>query len=170
MRDHNIVIDFDGTLCMSSFRSGEVVSFEEVVATIRSEIPYVMAAKILQELKKEFEIYIVTGRWEELRGISEEWLDLHGFEYDELIMMPERWESVQEWREFKLDAVDVINPIFVVDDDSGFLTQVTDMYLRKAVMITTHLVKDELAWDHRTIRNKINLSLKNRDGRARKNE
>jgi len=161
MVKENIIFDFDGTLQSNVFSElsyGEylTIPFEEKVGRIKNSGYYESAKIIMNELKGKYNIYIVTGRSEDLREVSEEWLNKYNFIYDELIMIPEEWKTIDEYYTFKIKEVNNIKPIIVIDDSIVFLGKVIAFSFKVGNPIGVFYIRNEKSWNFKFLKNIIN--------------
>lgn len=89
-----IIFDIDGTLSDLTHRlhhiSGTSRKWDEFFDAASDDAPHneiIELNKILKNAGKT--IFVVSGRPEKIRGITEEWLSNHGVVYDELYMRPD---------------------------------------------------------------------------------
>jgi uncharacterized HAD superfamily protein len=78
-----VIFDIDGTLAVMGDRSpydGEAVW--------KDTPNYDVATALNLHREAQHTIYIVSGRDEVYREVTEKWLDSHGIKYDELLMRP----------------------------------------------------------------------------------
>jgi len=120
----NIVIfDIDGTLANCDHRLHYVqngntdwLSFFE---TMYNDTPYPNVVKLLHSLAEKNVIILTTGRPEDHRSVTVEWLAKHGIPYTDLFMRPS--EDYRPDHEIKREMLEEIRkiygePWFVVDD------------------------------------------------------
>ena len=131
----NIGIDVDGTLT------------REIVGRAILELGHSEAEKAIlncspkkgidilfdDRLSEKYNIYVITGRQEEFRSATAEWLDTYGIPYDKLIMFPDGFYtangfSILKYVDLKLDihikkdirlALDDKEEVIKVFNDSG---------------------------------------------------
>lgn len=91
MNQERVVFDLDGTLALIDHRRHMVEcqrpnwpSFFRACAHDKPNRPVIRTAEIMR--RAGLEIWIVSGRSDEVRRITEKWLKRHSVPYDQLIM------------------------------------------------------------------------------------
>jgi uncharacterized HAD superfamily protein len=86
----DVIVDIDGTLADVSHRlhhiRGKRKKWQKFFALMSEDKPVKEVIDKVAELAKTHNIYIVSGRPEDYRAITEEWLDLHEVPYNALYM------------------------------------------------------------------------------------
>jgi hypothetical protein len=95
-----VIIDIDNTLCDSNIRfalatrpNGKIDwEAAHIPNNILMDDPFYPMIDLAKRYKKDgFEVIILTGRPESVRGVTEKWLKNYEIEYDQLIMRS--WED-----------------------------------------------------------------------------
>jgi len=164
-----IVCDFDGTICELAFQMYEnnIIPLEEKIRVMKQVRPMLMAREVFLRLRlewrKEYKLVIITGRSEDCRKVSEEWLRRYNFRYDDLIMMEKSWETFEEYIQWKLEEIRELNPVMVIDDSDKFFERLMDVILENNLMIAIHGIMNEDSWNYENIMRKINIVNKYRE-------
>lgn len=161
----NVGIDVDGTL------TKEVVG-REILELGSSEVEKAMLGCTPQNgidilfdgtlLGDDYNIYIITGRQEEYRYVTAEWLNMYGVPYDELIMFPNGFYklngySIPKYIDMKID-IHIQKNIHCSLDDNGrvinalnnhgiYACQVTDNFkdaFEKVLSLKENIIKDNI--------------------------
>lgn len=88
-----IICDLDGTLCDVEHRRHFTAekNWPAFYANLEFDKPRVFVMRMLEVLRDEYDIFFVSGRPEEYRGKTIEWLDKYGiYTYVGLYMRPNR--------------------------------------------------------------------------------
>jgi uncharacterized HAD superfamily protein len=120
----SIIVDLDGTLCDIEHRVHHVKKhpkdWKSFNAGIDKDKSYFWCLELIAAMKtRGYQILFVTGRGEDLRGATEEWLNRHQVAYDKLYM-----RAYQDYREdsdvkeeiYRKHIEKVAAVLFVVDD------------------------------------------------------
>lgn len=118
-----VICDIDGTLCDISERLHYVKSQEEkdwksFFANISNDKPREEIISKVKELSKQYSICLVSGRPEDYRKETEEWMAKYEVPYDVLIMRrkgDKRPDDIVK-REFLQSYFDKDNIVLVIDD------------------------------------------------------
>lgn len=88
-----VIFDLDGTLALIEHRqhyvNGKKKRWRDFFAACVDDQPNVPLIAILGALYPIYDIYIVSGRSDEVRPQTEAWLERHGIRYHRLIMRRE---------------------------------------------------------------------------------
>ena len=136
----SIAFDFDGGLGPNQFtdnkRSILDYSLTEKMRGWTEMKPFPNAIPIVNVLFNQgFKVVIVTGREEKFRRVSEIWLKVYGFQYSQLIMIPKAWQTYGEYYQFKMDTIQSIQPVLVIDDDFDLLVSISQVLRIKVYLI-----------------------------------
>lgn len=123
-KDQAIIVDLDGTLCDVEHRVHHVKSkpknwnaFNEAMG---KDEPYYWCLELIAAMKSRgYKIYFVTGREENFRSLTTQWLDYHSICYDELYMRRDQdFRDDAEVKEeiYVKEIVEKSQVLFVVDD------------------------------------------------------
>ncbi len=104
-----IAVDIDGVLCEEDKSNTDYL----VRKPLFEGIILVSLLKL-----KGFKIKLFTARFEEDRDLTKKWLDLHGIEYDELIMGKPQYDFILDDR-----AVDVKSLLYKVSSTQDFIEE-----------------------------------------------
>lgn len=88
-----IIFDLDGTLALIDHRrhlvEGKKRRWKDFFAACVDDAPHKAVIAILHALHPLYSIYIVSGRSDEVRAQTEDWLALHEIPFHQLIMRKE---------------------------------------------------------------------------------
>lgn len=136
MKQRTIIFDIDGTLADIEHRRHFVQcdkpDWKLFNAAMVDDTPNKPIMEMYQKFPNYYEMILVTGRTEEYRIITEEWLEHKEIEYDELHMRPDgdyRPDHIikeEILRKLQTDGKDIL---FAVDDRQ----QVVDMWRRNGI-------------------------------------
>lgn len=117
-----VIFDIDGTLALMGKRG----TFDWM-KVYKDDINEIVSEQVEFHRSKGREIFVVTGRDEVCRKITEEWLELYGIEYDKLFMRPKndfRKDTLIKKEIYENEIVGKYNLLTVYDDR----LQVLDMW------------------------------------------
>lgn len=116
-----VIVDMDGTLADVSHRlhhlHGPKKSWKRFFAGMDEDPPSQIVVNWVKNLSPEYEVVIVTGRPENYRANTEEWLKRHDIQYSDIIMRRsgDRRPDYVVKKEL-LDKVGKDRIAFVIDD------------------------------------------------------
>lgn len=125
MRKHKaIIVDLDGTLCDVEHRVHHVKSKPKNWGAFNQAMdqdkPYFWCIELIAAMKaRDYKIYFVTGRDENFRKMTTEWLERHNVHYDELHMRRDQdfREDSEVKEEIYINKIEKTSQVlFVVDD------------------------------------------------------
>lgn len=136
-----IVLDLDGCLCQKIFSDKNEIKdnttvWKRMLYEDKAELycnlkAYSKPFSILKGLARLFNIWILTGRCERFREVTEKWLSNNQFEFFGCSMMAEEWEDYQEYLDWKFlffkENRDKI--VLVIDDDWQVIKQAKELNL-----------------------------------------
>ena len=119
-----IIVDLDGTLCDVEHRVHHVKSkpknWDAFNQALSQDRPHFWCIELMAAMKSYgYKIYFVTGRGENYRKMTIDWLDSHKILFDELHMRKDQdfREDAEVKEEIFIDVIDKNSRIlFVVDD------------------------------------------------------
>lgn len=119
-----IIVDLDGTLCDVEHRIHHVKSKPKNWGAFNQAMdqdkPYFWCIELIAAMKaRGYKIYFVTGRDENFRKMTTDWLDRHNVYYDELYMRPAQdfRQDSEIKEEIYINHVEKTSQVlFVVDD------------------------------------------------------
>jgi HAD superfamily, subfamily IIIB (Acid phosphatase) len=126
-----IIFDIDGTIANIMHRvhhvKGEKKNFDKFYDDIESDLLNEWAKAIISPLKEDYTIILCTGRMEQYRKRTNDWLTKHGIWYDFMLMRKDgdhRQDSIIKEELYKEGIEPHYKVAFVVDDRQ----QVVDMW------------------------------------------
>ena len=119
-----IIVDLDGTLCDVEHRVHHVKikprNWDAFNQALDQDQPYLWCIELIAAMRaRQYKIYFVTGRGENYRKMTVEWLDRNNVFYDELHMRQDQdfREDAEVKEEIYLKSIDgKAQVLFVVDD------------------------------------------------------
>lgn len=129
-----IVFDLDGSLCYANTNRNNERGYFDWDKVYKDDINQIVAEQIKFHKSKGRKILIVTGRDASCKAMTEDWLAIHGIEYDELFMRPENnyeKDSVIKKRIIENDIEPNYNILAWFDDRR----QVRDMLFSKDIFV-----------------------------------
>lgn len=119
-----IIVDLDGTLCDVDHRVEFVKKFpidwKGFNERLSADKLNHWCFELIEAMRaRHYEIFFVTGRGEDYRKLTEEWLNRHGIHYSGLYMRPSndmREDTEIKEELFKKYLKDKYQILFVVDD------------------------------------------------------
>lgn len=136
-RRNVIIFDIDGTLSdcahRQHFLAGKQKDWKSFFEHAEHDRPIGEIAELLNTLhaSRKFRIILCTGRGEEMRELTEAWLEKNQIPYESLMMRPEK--DLRQDATVKKEMLDVIGAdkvLFAVDDRQ----QAVDMWRRNGVL------------------------------------
>ena len=86
----DVIVDIDGTLADVTHRlhhvRGKRKKWKKFFASMSEDRPVKEVVAHVVELARDHNIYVVSGRPDDYRSITEQWLKLHGISYKALYM------------------------------------------------------------------------------------
>lgn len=131
----NVGIDVDGTLTKEIIGRDilESLSYHEVEKAMLDCTPQNGIDILFDDtlLGNNCNIYIITGRQEEYRCVTAEWLNVYGVPYDELIMFPNGFYklngySIPKYIDLKIDIHIQKNIHYSLDDNDRVITALNE--------------------------------------------
>jgi predicted kinase len=122
-----VIFDIDGTLALMGNRG----TFDWM-KVYKDDINLIVSEQVEFHKSKGREIFVVTGRDEVCRKVTEDWLELYGIEYDRLIMRPKddfRKDTLIKKEIYENEIVGKYNLLCVYDDR----IQVLDMWYDQSI-------------------------------------
>lgn len=122
-----VIFDIDGTLAVMRDRGPY-----EWNRVGEDDVNIIVSEQVDFHISMGRKIFIVSGRDESCRKLTEEWLELHNIKYDALFMRPEgsfEKDSVVKRRIYENEFKDKYNILCVFDDRM----QVLDMWFKEGV-------------------------------------
>jgi predicted secreted acid phosphatase len=124
MQAKAIIVDLDGTLCDVEHRVHHVRSkpknWKAFNESMDQDKPYFWCLELISAMKaRGYKIFFVTGRDDDYRTMTADWLKRHHVEYDELYMRKARdyREDSEVKEEIYLQFIEKkAQVLFVVDD------------------------------------------------------
>ncbi|MBY0414096.1 MAG: hypothetical protein K2Q18_08015 [Bdellovibrionales bacterium] len=124
MKAKAIIVDLDGTLCDVEHRVHHVRSkpknwkaFNESMA---HDVPYLWCIELIAAMKaRGYKVFFVTGRDDDFKKMTTDWLTRHHVEYDELYMRKAgdfREDSEVKEQIYIEEIESIAQVLFVVDD------------------------------------------------------
>lgn len=131
------VFDLDGTVCDVSHRRQWVATkpknWDAWNVGISEDKPNIPVLETLQALSTGFPIILVSGRGEEYRQVTEEWLETNGVTYHQLFMRPAGDHRPDDEVKSELaDEVEKTYRILGVFDDRK---RVVDMWISRGIFV-----------------------------------
>lgn len=87
-----IIVDIDGTLANIDHRIHHIrnkpKNWKKFMEGMSEDKPNEDIVDIIVSLSQDYNLFLVTGRSESDRIVTERWLETHGIYYDELFMRP----------------------------------------------------------------------------------
>jgi len=115
----SIGIDVDGTLTNERLGEEIMVLTPDQIKKRYAKCTLKKGAEILFD--REFNIWVITGRREEYRESTTDWLDMYGIPYKELVMVSNNFYaggySVEKYVGFKVDSHIQRNIRYALDDN-----------------------------------------------------
>lgn len=123
-KDKAIIVDLDGTLCDVEHRVHHVKSKPKNWGAFNQAMdqdkPYFWCIELIAAMKaRDYKIYFVTGRDENFRKMTTDWLERHNVHYDELHMRRDQdfREDSEVKEEIYINKIEKSSQVlFVVDD------------------------------------------------------
>ncbi len=109
-----VIFDIDGTLALMGKRGPF-----DWMKVYKDDINEIVSEQVEFHRSKGREIFVVTGRDEVCRKVTEEWLELYGIEYDKLFMRPKndyRKDTLIKKEIYENEIVGKYNLLTVYDD------------------------------------------------------
>ncbi len=109
-----VIFDIDGTLALMGKRGPF-----DWMKVYKDDINEIVSEQVEFHKSKGREIFVVTGRDEVCRKVTEEWLELYGIEYDRLFMRPKndyRKDTLIKKEIYENEIVGKYNLLTVYDD------------------------------------------------------
>lgn len=100
----HVFVDMDGTLSDDRWRRAAIPNWEEYHSGSTEDLPNEATAEAVRRLACVSALHILTGRPENRRGATEQWLEKHAIRYDFLIMRGA--EDFSKNQELKLKAIE----------------------------------------------------------------
>jgi hypothetical protein len=126
MREQALIVDLDGTLASSDWRShhlgGDSKDWGAFFAEMAADAPVPWVAELLRADHGGAARLVVTGRPDDFRDVCARWLATHGLPYDELHMRPRgdhRPDTVVKREIYERDIAPRFDVVLVVDDRPG---------------------------------------------------
>lgn len=124
MKHKAIIVDLDGTLCDVEHRVHHVRSrpknWSAFNQAMEQDRPYFWCIELIAAMKaRGYKIYFVTGRDENFRKMTTDWLKQHNVDYDELYMRINQdfREDSEVKEEIYVNKIEKNSQVlFVVDD------------------------------------------------------
>ena len=109
-----VIFDIDGTLALMGKRGPF-----DWMKVYKDDINEIVSEQVEFHKSKGRQIFVVTGRDEVCRKVTEEWLELYGIEYDKLFMRPKndyRKDTLIKKEIYENEIVGKYNLLTVYDD------------------------------------------------------
>lgn len=122
-----VIFDIDGTLALMGKRGPF-----DWLSTYKDDVNQIVAEHLEFHISKGRKVFILTGRDEVCREVTEDWLDLHELDYDELYMRPKddyRKDTIIKKEIYKREIEGKFNILAVYEDRISVSKQWNDMGL-----------------------------------------
>jgi adenylate kinase family enzyme len=138
-RANAIIVDLDGTLCNIEHRLHFVKDGKKdwknfmLPDNIIQDQVNNWCKKIIDSMKQDNIIVLCSGRPDNLRKVTEEWLKTNKIHYDHLLMRPRddhRQDAIVKEIILDFEILPMVKPIFAIDDR----TQVVDMWRKRGIV------------------------------------
>ena len=135
-----IIFDLDGTLCDVKHRRQYVATkprnWDAWNAGIANDNPIPQVLEVFNALKDRFAIFFVSGRSDDYRDVTVQWLEKHGItEYDYNGLLMRKYKDHRDDAIVKGEIADQIEEnynIFAVFDDRK---RVVDMWINRGIFV-----------------------------------
>lgn len=135
-----ICFDLDGTLCDVRHRRQYVATkprnWDAWNAGIINDKPVPQVLEVFNALKDRFPIFFVSGRSDDYRDVTVQWLEKHGItEYDYNGLLMRKYKDHRDDAIVKSEIADQIEKnykIFAVFDDRK---RVVDMWIKRGIFV-----------------------------------
>lgn len=116
-----IIVDIDGTLADCEHRMEHIQKtprdWDSFYAAAAEDSPHWDVINMVNALSEHYCVILLTGRREEIREITEQWLSAHEVEYHALIMRPVgNRDDDHHWKTEVIRQFGFHNVEFVVED------------------------------------------------------
>lgn len=125
MKERAIIVDLDGTLAdikvRLKFLENGKNDWKNFQASVKTDTLNHWCRELIEHMKSDYRVLLVSGRIESLREGTEEWLRLHKVFYDRLFMRPVndyRPDQILKLEMYQQKILNSYEILFVVDDRS----------------------------------------------------